>query len=95
MKEFAIDAIKKIRALDEKGDASVRDFHVPKVNFEADSLFNLVDWSGVEEELHEPVHTCFIPTGHLSQFLTKPFPMISADYHTQSCERAVKQSRGT
>ena len=92
MREFAIDAIKKIRALDEKGDASVRDFHVPKVNFEADSLFNLVDWSGVEEELHEPVHTCVIPTGDLSQFLTKPFPMISADCHTQSCERAVKET---
>ena len=55
MREFAIDAIKKIRALDEKGDASVRDFHVPKLNFEADFLFNLVDWSGVEEELYEPV----------------------------------------
>ena len=55
MREFAIDAIKKIRALDEKGDASVRDIHVPKLNFEADSLINLVDWSGMEEELYEPV----------------------------------------
>ena len=51
-----------------------------------------MDWSGLEKKLHEAVLTCFMSTGELSQFLTEPFSMPDADCHTQSCERAVKDT---
>ena len=87
---FAVNTIKKLRAGAVQGDSSVRDFHVPKLNFKADSLYNLIDWSGDETVLHEPVLTCGVRTDQLEQYLDKPLTRPDIDCHTQSCERAVK-----
>ena len=88
---FAIDKIKQIRGNHEFGNSGVRDFHVPNINFEADSLFNLIDWSDTANVM-EPVHTCSIPTKQLDQYIESPFPKMDIDCHTQSCERAVKET---
>ena len=88
-REFAIDKIKEIRQGQEFGNSAVRDFHVPTINFAADSLFNLIDWS---EEVLEPVVTCSIPTNQLDQYIQHPYPKLDIECHTQSCERAVKET---
>ena len=89
-RRFAVNTIKKLRAGAVQGDSSVRDFHVPKLNFKADSLYNLIDWSGDETVLHEPVLTCGVRTDQLEQYLDKPLTRSDIHCHTQSCERAVK-----
>ena len=90
-RKFAIDIIKKVRGDSEFGDKSVRDFHVPLLNFKANSLFNLIDMSDIAN-IHEPVQTCQISTNELDQFLQCPFPSPDVECHTQSCERAVKET---
>ena len=87
---FAVNTIKMLRGGEVQGDSSVRDFHVPELNFQADSLYNLIDWSGDETVLHEPVLTCGVRTDQLEQYLDKPLSRPNIDCHTQSCERAVK-----
>jgi hypothetical protein len=88
-RQFAIDKIKQLRGEQELGNSAVRAFHVPKLNFEADSLYNLIDWTG-NVDLMEPVLTCSVPTDQLDQYMEKPYPKLDIDCHTQSCERAVK-----
>ena len=90
-RKFAVDIIKKVRGDSEFGDKSVRDFHVPLLNFKANSLFNLIDMSDIAN-IHEPVQTCQISTNELDQFLLCPFPSPDVECHTQSCERAVKET---
>lgn len=90
-RKFAVDKIKEIRGDGRYGDLSVREFHVPLLNFKADSLASLIDMSD-KKILLEPVLTCPISTQDLDQFIEKPFPPPSADCHTQSCERAVKET---
>ena len=89
-RKFAIDMIKKVRDGENYGDTSVRDFHAPKLNFKADSLFDIIDWSGTTETLFEPVLTCTVSTEELDRYLSEPFPKPDAPCHTQSCEWAVK-----
>ena len=89
-RKFAVNTIKMLRAGAVQGDSSVRDFHVPELNFQADSLYNLIDWSGDGTVLHEPVLTCGVRTDQLEQYLDKPLTRPNIDCHTQSCERAVK-----
>ena len=89
-RQFAIDKIRQIRGSQDQGNSAVRAFHVPQINFQAGSLFNLIDWS--KAELMEPVLTCSVPTGELDQYIEQPFPRLSIDCHTQACERAVKET---
>ena len=90
-RKFAIEKIKEVRGESEYGNKSVRDFHVPLLNVNAESLLILIDMSD-SSNLHEPVLTCDIPTQDLNQFVDSPFPKPSAECHTQSCERAVKET---
>ena len=90
-RQFAIEKTKEIRGKQKFGDSSIRDFHVPEVNFDADSLFTLIDLSD-PARLFEPVLTCSIPTDQLDQYSEHPFPKLDIDCHTQSCERAVKET---
>ena len=86
-----LTTVTKVRGDSEFGDKSVRDFHVPLLNFKANSLFNLIDMSDIAN-IHEPVQTCQISTNELDQFLLCPFPSPDVECHTQSCERAVKET---
>ena len=89
-RKLAVEKIIEIRGDDEYGDKSVREFHVPQLNFEADSMFNLIDLS--EGQLLEPVLTCHVQTLQMEQYIDEPFPQPEADCHTQCCERAVKET---
>ena len=91
-RRFAIKKIIEIRGGSETGDKSVRSFHVPKLNWTANSLYNLIDLSGVSEPVYEPILTCNLSNDQLREFLDKPFPMVDIPNHTQSCERAVKET---
>ena len=59
-------AIKKIREIRERlghpeiGDGGYRERNTPKLNFEATTLIEMIDW---EDILDEPVLTTEIPTG--------------------------------
>ena len=91
-RKYAVDKIKEIRGWQEYGDCSVRDFHVPKLNFKANCMSSLIDMSGKEGQVLEPVLTCKVATWELDQYITSPFPKPDVDCHTQSCERAVKET---
>ena len=90
MRKFAINTLKKLRKDQEFRDSSVREFHVPELNFEATSLLYLIDWSGKTSPLFEPILTCTVPTRNLDKYLDEQFPKPDVPCHTQSCERAVK-----
>ena len=88
----SINKIIEIRNHKEFGDSSVREFHVPLLNWKATSLYNLIDWSGEKEPVYEPVLTSRFSTEQLKLFLDKPFSVGDIPNHTQSCERAVKET---
>ena len=69
------------------GDSSVRPFAPPKLNWHADSIRNIQDWSNATE----PLLTSSIPSTELPQFLATPLQIPKIPCHTQSCERAVKE----
>ena len=91
-RRFAINKMIEIRKEEEYGDTTVRDFHVPQLNWKASSLYNLIDWSGDKEPVYEPILTCKLSIEQLRLFLDKPFPVSDIPNHTQSCERAVKET---
>ena len=91
-RHFAIKKITEIRGKDNFGDKSVRSFHVPTLNWQASGLYNLIDWTGESDPVFEPILTSDFSTEQLKQFLDKPFPVSDIPCHTQSCERAVKET---
>ena len=86
-RHFAITKIASIRNGADLGDSSVRPFTPPKLNWHANSIRDIQDWSNATE----PLITCSIPSADLSQFLTTPLKIPKIPCHTQSCERAVKE----
>ena len=70
------------------GDKTVRDFHVPKLNFQAECLLDLINWA--KEPIFEPILTCDIKTDQLDSLLTNKLAKVEVECHTQSCERAIK-----
>ena len=88
-RRFAIKKILDLRGQSTKGNTSVRSFMVPKINWQANSLFNLINWDG---DIFEPVHTCHISKEELIQYLDTPFLKPDVPCHTQPCERAVKET---
>ena len=86
-RRFAIDKIISLRNGEEYGDKSVRPFSAPKLNWEAQSIREIQDWSDVTE----PFITTSILTQELNQFITPPLTLPKLPSHTQSCERAVKE----
>ena len=67
-RRFAIKKISSIRNGADLGDASVRPFAPPKLNWNATSIRNLQDWTNATE----PFITTSIPSAELVQFLTSP-----------------------
>jgi hypothetical protein len=89
-RSFAVDKIAELRGEDRFGDKSVRDFHPPILNLEASSLFNLINWS--EEMLSEPILTCDLSTEEVKSLKEVPLSVDKYVGHTQSVERAVKET---
>ena len=86
-RHFAITKIASIRNGANLGDSSIRPFAPPKLNWNANSIQNIQDWS----DATEPLLTTSIPSADLAKFLTTPLQLPKLPCHTQSCERAVKE----
>ena len=87
-RSFAVDKILELRGEDKFGDKSVRDFHTPPINWNASSLQDMIDWS----VLSEPILTCDLSTDEVRSLKEVPFSVDKFVCHTQSCERAVKET---
>jgi len=90
-RKAGIEKILEIRGIGDDnvqmGNASVRPRTIPKINADAKSLIDLIDWcSGITE----PPLSCSLTTAQIKQFVDTP--MIVADWpsHTQSVERCIK-----
>ena len=68
--------------------ANVRKYRVPKVNFQAETYVNLIDWEAVI--LSEPPLTRYKTEAEILSFKETPFAVPKYPCHTQAVERAVR-----
>ena len=61
---------------------------MPKINIEAESLQDLLDWNG--EDIFEPVLTCHIPSEELLKMKETKMSVHKVTVHGQSIERVVQ-----
>ena len=66
---------------------SVRAFKVPKLNFNATSYVDMINW---DNEIFEPPLTLYIDDAELNACIKNPFEVLPYPGHTQAVERAVK-----
>ena len=83
---FAIEKILQIRGPSNMGSELIRDRVTPSLNFEADSLTDLISW----DDLHEPIITAKMSTETIKSFKNSPIKIQRFPIHTQSTERAVQ-----
>ena len=86
-RRFAINKILALRAGSEFGETKNRPHKVPKLNWSAMKIEDMIVW----ESATEPLHTAKLNTDDLRSFLDKPFTMPPFPGHTQSVERLVKE----
>ena len=86
---FAVSKLLNIRKGSNCGDASVRVFISPKLNFNADSLCSLIDWD--DTTLTESILTSHLSVDDIIKLKETKFkcPLFSA--HTQAVERLVRE----
>ena len=95
-RRFAIRTIESIRSKDGNpnlGNPKYRKKETPKINFDATSFRDVIDWKG-KRKMYEPVLTCYLTTEQLRMFHSKPYELASCHMwpcHTQSVERAVRE----
>ena len=70
------------------GSATIRKYRVPKVNFQAETYVNLIDWEA--EILSEPPLTRNKTEAEILSFKEAPFAVPKYPCHTQAVERAVR-----
>ena len=85
-REFAVDKILKVRGEEEYGDDSVRARVTPKLNFNAQTLTELIFW----DDIREPVLTTGLSTSEIEALRVTPLSVPPFSCHTQSTERCVK-----
>ena len=96
LRRFAIRTIEDIRSKDGNpnvGNDKMRKKETPKINFNATSFKDVIDWKG-KRKLYEPVLTCHLSTEELRMFHSKPYELPSScmwPCHTQAVERAVRE----
>ena len=96
MRRFAIRKIEDIRSKDGNpniGNSRFRKKETPKINFDATSLKDVIDWKG-KKKMYEPLLTCHLTTEELRLFHSKPYELAPCHMwpcHTQSVERAVRE----
>ena len=87
---FAVDRILQIRKGLDKGETSVRErIHSSYLNIDAKNLTELCSWT---HNVFEPIQTCSFTTETIVDFKVNPMVVDSIPCHTQSVERAVKQT---
>ena len=67
----------------------VRPRKTPKLNFNATTVKDLIDWN--TSEILEPALTCSLSTEELCKVTDKAFETPAVKIHTQATERAVKE----
>lgn len=83
---FAVKKILELRGESQVGDLTCRVRRLPKLNVDATSLSDLIEW----DEAHEPVVTCRIVSEDLQKVTETPLQVPYLPVHTQSVERCVK-----
>ena len=86
-RRFAVKKLIAIRGESEYGDTSNRPFTVPKLNWSAKKLEEIIDWSSATES----ILTAKLSKDEIRGFLDHPFTMKAYPCHTQSVERLVKE----
>ena len=89
LRSFAVSKLLNIRKDTNCGDASVRVFIPPKLNFNADSLCSLIDWD--DTTLTESIFTSHLSVDDIIKLKETKFkcPLFPAD--TQAVERLVRE----
>jgi len=88
VRKQAVDLIIQHRGGSDVGDASVREFTVPTLNYSAKTYTELISWE--DTTLYEPIFTTRMPLKALKSFQESPLMLENFPVHTQSVERAVK-----
>ena len=86
-RNFAVDKILKMRGREDFGKSDPRKRKLPKMNIEATSLLDLIDW----RRAHEPVLTLKLTRDEIKEFKSKPMEVPYFPGDTQAVERAVKE----
>ena len=86
-RRFAVSKIVSMRGDSLYGDTSNRPHKVPKLNWSASKIEDLIFW----DLATEPYITAKMSTDTIRGFLDKPFTMKAFPCHTQSVERLVKE----
>ena len=86
----AVNKIMEIRGPGDEesqtGDSSIRKRVIPDINADANSLVDLIDWTGMTE----PTLTTRLTTSEIRQFLNRPMAVPNWPSHTQGVERTVQ-----
>ena len=85
---FAINKILEIRADSTEESVSVRKRKTPTLNFEANSLRELIPWD--VNIPYEPIFTCNLSSETIKSFRNLPMEVPHFPIHSQSTERAVQ-----
>ena len=85
---FAIKKILEIRGDFTRGNDSARDRITPTLNFEANSLRELISWD--VNIPYEPIFTCKLSSESIKSFREIPMKVQQFPIHSQSTERAVQ-----
>ena len=89
-RHFAVAIVRGARKGELKGCSLPRKFEVPPINFEAQGLTELIDWSKVP--IMEPLLTSMMTMKELEACLDQPLSVPATwQCHAQSMERAVKK----
>ena len=88
VRKKAIKIIKNIRKDAIFGDDSPRQFNVPKINFAAEEIDELIDWQA--EVIYEPVITAQMGIYTLQKIENERLFLGKFKCHTQAIERTVK-----
>ena len=87
---LAVDHILALRNGSDKGDTSVRLFEIPKIRFNCNFYYDMIDWE--RESVFEPVLTSSLTILELEAIKLEPLSIPKYPNHAQACERQVKQT---
>ena len=86
-RRFAVKRILAIRGDSQFGDITNRPHKVPKLNWSAEKIEDIILWDNATEAYQ----TAKLSSDDIRGFLDKPFTMKVFPCHTQSVERLVKE----
>ena len=86
-RRFAVQKIIAMRGESQLGDTRNRPHKVPKLNWDAQKVEDIIVW----DDATEPILTARLDSNAIRAFLSQPFVMKPFPSHTQSVERLVKE----